>query len=197
MNNSLFIEKSTSDFSNYYWFENAFDEKTIQTILNQVNLIKSQKGVTGDNQTSDSLIRSSTIKWIPQTLEWIPLYEQCLELVMEANKSMWNLDISNVLDSIQYTEYYASDQGHYDWHMDVGSGRMSHRKLSLVVQISDPVEYDGGDLELWFGGKDYRSIPKALGNAVIFPSFYMHRVTPVTRGIRKSLVLWVGGTPYR
>jgi PKHD-type hydroxylase len=80
--------------------------------------------------------------------------------------------------------------------MDIGPGSISHRKVSITIQLSDPSEYEGGDLELWYGGSIIQ-IPKNKGLTVLFPSFSMHRVTPITKGTRKSLVLWVGGEHYK
>ena len=115
-------------------------------------------------------------------------------MIIEANKT-WKFNLYSIIDSIQYTEYLAGG-GHYDWHVDIGPKNISHRKVSITVQLSDPNEYDGGDLELWNGGA-IKSIFRGRGATVLFPSFTMHRVTPVTQGLRKSLVLWVGGEHYK
>lgn len=64
------------------------------------------------------------------------------------------------------------------------------------VQLSDSSEYEGGDFELWTGG-GFKSLPKIKGCCVLFPSFLLHRVTPVTQGTRKTLVLWIGGGNYK
>jgi PKHD-type hydroxylase len=196
MKNTYFIENKPSDFSNYYWFRNAIAEESITKIESELSETVLQVAVTGENNKDKSL-RSSSIKWIPKTHNWKWVYEICTDLIVEANNNMWNLDISTMLDDIQYTEYYASENGHYDWHIDVGHGDMSYRKISLAIQLSDPESYEGGDLEIWLGGSQPLKVPRGLGNAVVFPSFYMHRVTPVLKGVRKSLVMWAGGTPYR
>ena len=100
---------------------------------------------------------------------------------------------------IQYTEYDAAELGHYDWHQDIGPGQASARKVSLTVQLSGANEYEGGELQIWNGGDlaDAESTPRGAGNVVIFPSYMPHRVSPVTRGIRRSFVLWVGGGHYK
>ena len=98
-------------------------------------------------------------------------------------------------ESIQYTEYYGTNEGGYEWHMDCGEKIQNQRKISVTVQLSDSNEYEGGDLEFNIGRKI--TAQREKGVAVIFPSFYLHRVTPVTSGIRKSFVLWVGGEPYK
>jgi PKHD-type hydroxylase len=79
--------------------------------------------------------------------------------------------------------------------MDCGEGVQNQRKISVTVQLSHPDEYVGGDLQFNLGQQ--MTAPRIQGAAVIFPSFYLHRVTPVVKGTRKSFVLWVGGEPYR
>jgi len=115
----------------------------------------------------------------------------------EANENMFKFDLYSMPEQIQYTEYYDYEQGHYDWHMDIGHGNLSQRKISVTVQLSHPDEYEGGDLQLWPGGTYPINAPRGKGNVIIFPSFMMHRVTPIIKGTRKSFVLWLGGGHYK
>jgi PKHD-type hydroxylase len=124
---------------------------------------------------------------------WV--YDRIRDLSIEANNAIWKFNLHSIIDSIQYTEYYEGG-GHYGWHTDIGPGSINHRKISITIQLSDPDEYEGGNLEMWSDG-DFQTMPKQKGAAVLFPSFLLHRVTPVTKGTRKSLVLWVGGSPYK
>lgn len=130
---------------------------------------------------------------IDKKWEWV--IDKIINQVTEANNTIWNFDLKSIIDSIQYTEYDGNG-GHYDWHMDIGPGTISHRKISIVIQLSDPDEYIGGDLQL-MTGTQHVTVPRGKGNVVIFPSFLLHRVVPLTGGNRKSLVLWVGGDHYR
>ena len=138
------------------------------------------------------------IKWVPQSEEFKWIYDKIGMLATTANEEMFKFDLYSMPEMIQYTEYYSTNKGHYDWHMDIGSSSwMQYRKLSVTVQLSGPDEYEGGDLQIWTGGQYPMTAPRGKGNVVIFPSFMMHRVTPVTRGTRKSFVLWLGGGPYK
>jgi PKHD-type hydroxylase len=92
------------------------------------------------------------------------------------------------------TNYYG-DGGHYDWHADLGPG-ISNRKLSVVLQLSDPKDYVGGDLQMNTGGA-ITTVPKEYGLLCFFPSFVLHRVTPLTSGTRTSLVTWLCGANLR
>ena len=100
---------------------------------------------------------------------------------------------------IQYTEYHASEGGKYDWHHDVhweGDGP-TDRKLSLTVQLSDPADYEGGNFEFAACEQLPPHYAKQRGTVVVFPSYLSHRVSPVTSGVRKSLVAWFHGPRWR
>ena len=122
-------------------------------------------------------------------------------MAVEANDVSWNFDLHSLPEQIQYTEYYGTDNGHYGWHADIGPDILSSRKVSITVQLSEANEYEGGDLQLFRGG-DYKeesfdTAYRGAGSVFIFPSYLLHRVTPVTKGTRKSFVLWLGGGHYR
>jgi len=181
----------------YYWFQNAFSDEELTRLYDLLESLQYQDATTIGNQDEKiSEVRSSKIKWIPQTNNWQWLYQKLFNMIEEANGTLWNFDLFGTNEFIQYTEYLASDQGHYDWHQDIGPGGPSLRKVSLVVQLTEAEEYEGGDLQIWPGGNIW-TVPKGKGNVAIFPSYMMHRVTPMTSGVRKSLVLWAGGQHYK
>ena len=181
----------------YYWFQNAFSEEELTRLYDLLESLQYQDATTIGNQDEKiSEVRSSKIKWIPQTNNWQWLYQKLFNMIEEANGTLWNFDLFGTNEFIQYTEYLASDQGHYDWHQDIGPGGPSLRKVSLVVQLTEAEEYEGGDLQIWPGGNIW-TVPKGKGNVAIFPSYMMHRVTSMTSGVRKSLVLWAGGQHYK
>ena len=192
----IFDADQSIDQTNYYWFENSLSNDELIWIDNLQNKYRYEKANTIGNP-DDILgeIRKSLIKWLPHDSNTYILYDKFKDMMIEANNSIWKFDLATIRDSIQYTEYLEGG-GHYDWHIDIGPGSINHRKISLVTQLSDPNEYEGGDLEIWVGGAP-KKIPKQKGATIIFPSFLMHRVTPVTKGIRKSLVLWAGGSSYK
>jgi PKHD-type hydroxylase len=100
------------------------------------------------------------------------------------------------VDSLQYTVYDSADEQHYDWHQDIGPDH-NHRKISFVLLLSDPAAYEGGNFEIGQAGGGPRSHTvgplKTKGSALAFPSFLSHRVSPVTKGVRRSLVGWIAG----
>lgn len=182
---------------NWYWFKNGFSLEEINKIeSNALNFGVSKATVTNEGIVNEE-IRKSAVGWIPQTREWQWLYQKLAEMVEEANNNVWKYNLYDMDEKIQYTEYY-EDGGHYGYHLDVGPGYpLNQRKISITVQLSGPDEYEGGEFQMWRGGDQPEDLPKEKGCVLVFPSFVLHRVKPVTSGTRKSLVLWVGGESYR
>lgn len=189
----------TANQTNYYWFEEGFSPQELSMIERQVASLEFQRGVTQttEQDLAESEYRRSNIKWIPKDEDHKWIYDKIGMMAQEANDQMFKFDLHSMPEQIQYTEYYDTELGHYDWHMDIGTDELSQRKISVTVQLSGPDEYEGGDLQLWPGGNYPMEAPRGKGNVVIFPSFMMHRVTPVTKGTRKSFVLWLGGGSYK
>jgi len=183
----------------WYYFENGFSKDELNKIERDVSYLQYERAsVEGDNYNDD---RKSNIKWIPQDPNWDWLYHKLGMMAIEANDNLWNFDINTMPEQIQYTEYHGSENGKYDWHQDIGGGQLSTRKISITVQLSDSEDYEGGDLCFWMGGSDLESNmekgPRGAGNVVLFPSYLLHSVKPVTKGVRKSFVLWLGGGHYK
>jgi PKHD-type hydroxylase len=108
----------------------------------------------------------------------------------------------NGYDSFQYTEYQAFEGGKYDFHMDTIMGKNKPanmpetRKLSVTLVLND--DFEGGEFYMNNGQeKDAELIPTGKGRLILFPSFLIHRVAPVTKGVRKSLVVWVNGPKFK
>jgi PKHD-type hydroxylase len=178
----------------YYWFETGFSSEEVNLIVKNAKNYESQKAtIIGEDK--ENTIRKSNIKWLPVNDEWNWVYDRVSNQIMEANKALWQFNLHTIIDNIQYTEYEGNG-GHYDWHLDIGPRSINHRKVSVVVQLSDPDDYVGGNLELHPGSNSF-AIPRGKGTVVVFPSFLLHRVTPLTSGLRRSLVLWAGGEPYK
>lgn len=199
MKSSIIFPKHTCDLQNYYFFNEGFSTEELDKIYKNVAIIPFTKAIIGPDNEENLDVRSSSIKWIPPNEQWGWLYEKLMNMIMEANDTLWHFDLHCLTDDIQYTEYYADKGGHYGWHQDMGPGDMSKRKISLTVQLSDPSEYEGGDLEYFRGGDPEKAdkAPRGKGVVFIFPSYMMHRVTKVTKGTRRSFVLWVGGEHYK
>jgi PKHD-type hydroxylase len=138
--------------------------------------------------------RSSKIKWLDMSPDTAWLFERIRDAINYAN-CMYRFDLDHRLSRMQLAEYPVG--GHYVWHSDISSGAFSRRKLSITVQLSNPDDYNGGDLEFSSGRKNAKQDLRKQGLAVIFPSFLEHRVTTVTKGSRWSIVAWICGPPFR
>tara|TARA_Y100001938_G_scaffold148037_1_gene230660 strand:- start:4948 stop:5544 length:597 start_codon:yes stop_codon:yes gene_type:complete len=198
MNRVFEMTPNMNDSTNYYYFEQGFSQEELDKIEKDTAKLPLHSASTfgGDNKDT----RSSRIKWVPQNTQWWWLYEKLGNYAVEAN-SIWGFDLVTMPEQIQYTEYLASNDGKYEWHQDIGPGVGSLRKVSITVQLSGPTDYEGGDLEMYLGGSfenpNIAKAPRKAGCVFIFPSYLMHRVAPVTKGTRKSFVLWLGGGHYR
>jgi len=191
------FQPETNDAQNYYYFNNGFSSSELDLISKGVENIPFEIATTAAGIDE---VRKSNIKWIPQTEEWEWLYYKLMDFAQRANNEMWRFDLKSTPELIQYTEYHGTENGKYDWHQDLGPGELSIRKISMTVQLSDDHEYTGGDLEFWHGGtslEDTDSAPRGKGTVVIFPSYLNHAVKPVTSGVRKSFVLWLGGGHFK
>jgi PKHD-type hydroxylase len=195
----MIFKRPLNDPQNYYWYQTGFSKEELEKVYNGVSSLPFEGATLLGNQDVNEIkkIRSSSVKWIPKNDEWMWLYNKLMDMAMTANKALWNFDLISAPELIQYTEYYDVEGGHYGWHQDIGTGDGSHRKVSITVQLSEPDEYEGGDLEMWKGGESYVTAEKGAGVVFIFPSYMMHRVTKVTKGTRRSFVLWVGGDHYK
>ena len=177
--------------SEYCWLPNGFSDEELMWLDNLKNLYPYDRNSLDPNIINEN--RKSRIRYIPHDDRSSWVFDKLKQFIVESNKTAWNFDLYSIIDSLQHSEYV---EGNFcNFHMDIGNGT-NHRKISVIVQLSDPSEYDGGDLEVWSEGK-FEFLPKDKGCIFVFPSFILHRVTPVTRGMRKSLVIYAGGGAYK
>tara|TARA_A100000164_G_scaffold314884_1_gene294285 strand:+ start:1802 stop:2386 length:585 start_codon:yes stop_codon:yes gene_type:complete len=154
--------------------------------------VGNKEGIKGG--VIDTKTRTSHISWIPFK-KMVDMYKD-IELVMkQTNGNHFGFDGMTISEMAQYTEY--PQGGFYEWHVD-NDVNFKHeppvRKISMTCLLSPESEFEGGDLEL---GKPGNIAKLKQGHAIFFASFINHRVTPVIRGNRKSLVMWFGGPPFK
>jgi len=178
----------------YYKFPKAVPEDLLIKVRTNLDTKELRDAQVGDNGgTVNKSKRRSKVFWLPKTDEFIEIYKLFFELITKCNNEFYQFKLSEITEQIQYTVYSSDDEGYYDWHVDMGPGK-ANRKLSLVCQLSDPSEYEGGELQIHTGNISIAE--KEQGTVILFPSYLLHRVTPVTKGIRRSLVLWIEGPPF-
>ncbi len=151
--------------------------------------------LVGQNQ--DHNLRKAELVWIDDVAGMGWVMERLIEVVRRSNTHTFDFDLREFAESPQVATYKASDSGHFAWHSDIGNGPAAgKRKLTLVLQLSESSSYEGGDLEI-MPSAQVVAASRAQGSVSIFPSFSLHQVTPVVRGVRHSLTVWAHGPAFR
>jgi PKHD-type hydroxylase len=136
-----------------------------------------------------AFIRNSDLFWLPRTAQTEWIFARIWDLATLYN-SRYRFELLGEMGQLQLTRY-ARDQL-YNWHMDLGEGPMSLRKISVVIELAAG-GYDGGGIEVFYGEGTGNRIALGQGDALVFPSFIMHRALPVQSGTRWTLVSWLTG----
>jgi len=173
-----------------------FTPEQCQLIINAGRSEPVQDGQVGGGNAGviDTKTRTSHISWIPFN-KMPEMYKTLEEIMHKTNNNHFGFEGMQITEFAQYTEYPAG--GFYDWHIDsdvVGINEPPVRKISMTCLLSHESEFEGGGLELMSDGKIAR--PKQ-GQAIFFASYIRHRVIPITKGVRKSLVMWFGGPSFK
>lgn len=187
-----------------YWPKHFSDDdcdKIIELALT-LPVVDGMIGHGGNQVIHNAEYRRSKIRWLPRfDGRFFGLFGNMQLLFQEGNRNAFGFDLS-MFHEIQFTEYHATDQGKYDWHHDtVWAGpTLQRRKISMVIQLSNSADYEGGNFEMYKDDCDQVPDAEAIrqrGTVIMFPSFLRHRVTPVTKGLRYSLVSWHEGPCFR
>jgi PKHD-type hydroxylase len=189
----------------FYAHPNLFSPEECETIINlpksgdsTTPLNYSSTGFGSNEHITTAKIRISPVSWIrsdkPENT-WI--FEKIVQCIEETNNKYFNYDLKEI-QSLQFTVYDSEEKGFYDKHIDTEPTLIDGviRKLSISIQLSEPEDYEGGKVLLHVGG-DPIEVPKNRGTAIFFPSYTLHEVTPVTKGIRYSLVAWITGPKFK
>jgi len=169
----------------------AFTSDECDSIIDIATRRQFDKGETGGRNGQHK--RKSQVRFVMPSAETDWVFRRMTNIVHTVNK-FFDFDLTAMNEGIQFTRY-ESPGGNYDWHTDYGSG-MTTRKLSLTVQLTDPDEYEGGELELNPDG-EIVTMDRIRGRAYAFPSYTLHRVKPMVTGTRHSLVVWVTGPAFK
>lgn len=182
--------------NSFCWNNQVFTDDEIDRIKvigKRLGMKRAQTGGAGENCLDH---RRSFTSWITPNEHTSWIYSRLTELVNDNNLKYFNFDL-NKIEVLQFTYYNNQEDGCYKAHVDPLIWDIPHnRKLSIVLQLSDPSEYEGGELRL-YSSAEPTIIHKEKGYIVTFPSYTLHEVTPVTKGERYSLVAWVHGSPFK
>jgi len=170
-----------------------FTPKLCQEIIDMGKKQPKRKGTVYEKELEGNKGRLSTIRWLPFNIMQ-PVYDDINIFIQKTNRNHFGFNDIQITEQAQFTEYQKGE--FYAWHMDLSFNMHLEppvRKLSMTLLLNDPNEFEGGNLEI----ASNNLLPMKQGHAAIFASFLQHRVTPVTKGVRKSLVMWFGGEPFK
>ena len=185
-----------SDISpSYCFWEKGFSEEELDWLQDRATN-SSERGIVNLEGSAEEHcdIRRSDLSWMYNEPETNWVYERIADIASSLNSKFYRFDLSGFGEAIQMTNYSSEEEGKYEWHQDCGA-KIS-RKISLVLQLSNPDEYEGGELQI-FNESQITTMKKDRGYLIAFPSYTMHQVTPVTSGNRQSLVTWLSGPAFR
>ena len=178
----------------YYYFDGVIPDQMCDTIVELGNDKQQEQAGINIGNVQDKKMRKGEVAWIKDL--WV---QELIETYASkaSVEALWNFHITS-REHIQFATY--ENNAFYDYHRDCNIKQAQYRKLSVSVQLSNPSDYEGGDLlmkNIW-GTMDLpmdKEI-KNKGTIIVFPSMLLHRVTPVTKGTRHSLVQWFSGPDF-
>ena len=189
----------------YCYRDNTFTEQELDSMCQYFSQHEVEKAtVMSEEQPLNENIRRSRVKFFNMNEYTFPIFDRLNGVIEDMNDRFYNFNL-NGYHSFQYTEYHHDENGEYNFHMDTGFGdrngddQFETRKLSVVMCLNRPGEdFEGGQFYMNQGSeKNAFEVEMKRGRIIFFPSFLIHRVAPVTKGIRKSLVVWVTGPKFR
>lgn len=181
----------------FVWWEGAFTEQELNWL--QERAIKADQRAQAGGMKSEELlmkVRRSQISWLTKTQDTVWVFEKLAHIVSSLNAQYYRFDLSGFGEAVQLTNYDQSERGMYGWHLDYGGEVGPSRKLSMVLQLTDPAHYEGGNLQIMTSSEP-NTVRKQRGLVAVFPSYVLHQVTPVTKGNRQSLVAWITGPAFK
>ena len=178
----------------YAYIENFLTKEECEKIIKIGKELNLDLGTVSPENKKNSEIRKSNISWIYPNEDTVWLFRKLVDGITNLNNQFFKFDITGLNEGLQFTNYKAPS-GHYQAHTDKGLNTPI-RKLSVTIQLSDPLKYEGGDLKL-IDDTEPVIAQKKQGMLYVFPSYVLHEVTPVTKGERNSLVAWVAGPNFK
>ena len=175
------------------WYIDQFPIDDCEKAFSEYMQIPPRDASIGKNgEKIDHAFRNTTVRFSNQS-NWFGL--KMIDFANFANKECkWDYD-TNQYEAVQFAEYRVDQK--YDWHVDNFpiSGNSIDRKITVVCMLSDPADYDGGELKLRLYNEYVPEMKK--GTIIAFPSILEHQVTPVTRGVRYTATMWISGPRFR
>lgn len=181
----------------FAWQDDVFTKDELDLIVSIGDKLPKNNGTLMDDKIyeRDPSFRKTEISWVELSEESHFIYNKLSNYINFINGKFFQFDLFGYAEDLQYTVYGAD--GCYNWHIDsISDPSLPPRKLSAVLMLSSPEDHEGGDLQVFTGNEPF-TLERKKGRLYVFPSYVLHRVTPVTSGTRKTLVSWVSGNKFR
>jgi PKHD-type hydroxylase len=204
------IERTHTTHSYVYWDDIYTEDelKLLTEYCSKLNTVNGQIGTINPIGNIDTQIRSSDVAFVyyddekSDDIKWF--FHKTNDVIDSLNEKFYQFDL-NGYDQFQYTEYDANKNAKYLYHLDMHFGkttiaydyRYEQRKLSFILCLSDPSEYEGGKLSIKVGENNDIEITQKRGRVIVLPSFMLHKISEVTSGMRKSIVIWTTGPKFK
>lgn len=187
------IKKLNAPTQQFAVRQNDFTKDELEKICFLGGSREFSQAEVGENEVADKGMRDSTVSWLTleQDTHW--LFDKIGQIVSQVNYDHFMLNIDGI-ESFQFTRYGLNQ--HYDWHWDVSLHYAEfERKISVVMMLDDPEDYEGGEFELCTNGNlnNVMVVKPKKGEMIFFNSWMPHRCLPVTKGVRRTLVTWIMG----
>lgn len=190
----------------YIWWDGTFSDAELDDIVEYCDIQGTERGSTvkPDGESPNEEVRISNVRFHTPNADTGWIFERLNDVIDQINNRFYGFDLIGY-DSFQYGEYSGEEHGKYDWHCDTifgadrGDNMILTRKLSITMLLNEPsVDFEGGEFEINQGQESNAYAPELVrGRIIAFPSFMIHRVKPVTSGLRRSIVIWVSGPKFR
>jgi PKHD-type hydroxylase len=180
-------------------WQGLFEDAELDAIVEHGDRLALEKAELSSGGKNYENIRSTRVAWVERNTQTENFYRRMEDAVLLLNARFFRFDLTG-LATFQYAIYGGTEGGHFDWHKDYGRDpadpHREPRKLTLSLQLSDPDDYQGCELQVR-AGNQIDTAPRQRGALVAFPANVLHQVTPIRSGVRKVLVIWAMGPEFR
>jgi PKHD-type hydroxylase len=179
-------------------WEPVLNANEIEKVHELAALFKSGRGGILNQDIKLESVRRSDVTWLEYNDHTRWLYKKITDAALKINKDIYEFDLDG-FQTLQYTVYHDYEQGNYDWHIDTTwvANKKYIRKLSISILLSDTSSFKGGAFLFSPDGGNPVEIEQEKGRMIVFPSWVPHSITPVLRGTRISLVMWLHGKRFK
>jgi PKHD-type hydroxylase len=187
------------DTEKFTYWDNFLTDAQLDKILNEFDQNTPDQGLIGyrSDISYNHNVRSNKVCWLDRNINTEDIWQTLHSAITEVNEKYFCYDLRGCFELAQLGVYSSDTRDHYTWHVDSAPSGKYVRKLSMSILLNKPYEFEGGELQIKIVSDQPIILEQKRGRAWFFPSNTLHRVTPIISGIRKSLVLWIAGPPFR